>query len=71
MSVASPWLLLPLAVFGDSFLRVLRVLRGKKVYHHEEHEGHEVFNSARQARKESFLIFLLRFHLSAGSPLKF
>src|SRR5439155_626794 len=33
------------------FLRVLRVLRGQKVYHHEEHEGDEVSKSSRQDAK--------------------
>ncbi len=29
------------------FLRVLRVLRGQTVCHHEEHEGHEVWITVR------------------------
>ncbi len=44
------------------FLRVLRVLRGQIVCHHEEHEGHEVWITvrAKNARVTKILLRPLR-----------
>ena len=37
----------PLGCLLYLFLRVLHVLRGQTVYHHEEHEGHNVWITGR------------------------
>jgi len=40
------------------FLSVLRVLRGQTVYHHEEHEGHEVWITVRAKNSRVAMIVL-------------
>ncbi len=41
------------------FLRVLRVLRGQTVCHHEEHEGHEVWMPCRAETRGMFLFIVV------------
>jgi len=51
------------------FLRVLRVLRGQTVCHHEEHEGHEVWITVR-AKNARVTKIVLRSLRLCGNILK-